>query len=360
MQDTSPLIRLAGFQPSELPSHPALASTDSADTKRPDLVPFVLALLDQTNNYLHPQIFNLRYKSHSHKPSPPSNTDVEILTYSLPASDISQINWSDPATTAGVGRVKPRDIKTEHWCARRSYHSNVSSKVNPATASWEEFVFGLRDNHSKHEQDFTPTLYDARHILDWSEEIQKAGQAWKLGDRSAEAPGQYSYTDITLSIYEMCHEIPFPLQPRCFPVLVATASINPSKFVAVTVPVNLSSFEGAFYSNGRNRTEGTTPMQKKQVVLGAYSAMEKCELYSKHEEGKDTKEEIEWLMTTASDAKGNLPMAVQKSSMPGQVVKDVGYFLKWIHGVDRTTVSGSEKAVQAETATKPANIGSAR
>jgi len=35
-------------------------------------------------------------------------------------------------------------------------------------------------------------------------------------------------------------------------------------------------------------------------------------------------------MATASDAKGNLPMAVQKMGVPGAVVKDVGFFMKWV------------------------------
>ena len=35
-------------------------------------------------------------------------------------------------------------------------------------------------------------------------------------------------------------------------------------------------------------------------------------------------------MATASDAKGWLPMWVQKLGVPGAVVKDVGLFIRWI------------------------------
>ena len=35
-------------------------------------------------------------------------------------------------------------------------------------------------------------------------------------------------------------------------------------------------------------------------------------------------------MATASDANGWLPMWVQKLGIPGAIVKDVGYFMKWI------------------------------
>jgi len=40
--------------------------------------------------------------------------------------------------------------------------------------------------------------------------------------------------------------------------------------------------------------------------------------------------DVEWIMATASDAKGNLPMAVQKLGVPGAIVNDVGFFMKWI------------------------------
>ena len=40
--------------------------------------------------------------------------------------------------------------------------------------------------------------------------------------------------------------------------------------------------------------------------------------------------EIEWVMATASDAKGWLPMWLQKTSVPGAVVKDVGFFVDWV------------------------------
>lgn len=43
---------------------------------------------------------------------------------------------------------------------------------------------------------------------------------------------------------------------------------------------------------------------------------------------------IEWIMATASDTKGNLPMFLQKPNLPGAVAKDVGFFMEWIKTVD--------------------------
>ena len=39
---------------------------------------------------------------------------------------------------------------------------------------------------------------------------------------------------------------------------------------------------------------------------------------------------IEWIMATASDAKGWLPMWAQKLGIPGAIVKDVGLFIAWV------------------------------
>ena len=42
------------------------------------------------------------------------------------------------------------------------------------------------------------------------------------------------------------------------------------------------------------------------------------------------KGEVNWIMATASDAKGWLPMWMQKLGVPGAVVKDVGLVMKWL------------------------------
>jgi len=33
--------------------------------------------------------------------------------------------------------------------------------------SWEEFDGGLRESHSKHEMEYTPSVFDAREVLRW-------------------------------------------------------------------------------------------------------------------------------------------------------------------------------------------------
>jgi hypothetical protein len=124
----------------------------------------------------------------------------------------------------------------------------------------------------------------------------------------------------------MCHAIPPPLQPRCFPVLVCTAATSETSFLAVTAPVDLESIPASFYSSGRNTTEGSDAQHRKRPVMGKYSAVETAYI--------DADGQIEWTMATASNAKGNLPMFAQKMGLPGAIAKDVRFFLNWIQTVD--------------------------
>ena len=62
-----------------------------------------------------------------------------------------------------------------------------------------------------------------------------------------------------------------------------------------------------------------------------YTSIERCIV---HEYGNDPlNSEIIWMMATASDAKGWLPMWMQKLGVPGAVIKDVGLVIKWLQGL---------------------------
>lgn len=123
------------------------------------------------------------------------------------------------------------------------------------------------------------------------------------------------------SVYEMCHSIPSPLENRVFSTLVVRGKDFASSFVVAQIPVDLSEVPAAMYSNGRHRTEGDSAQKKEKVTIGEYVSVERV----RELENKD----VMWEMATASDAKGKLPMMLQKMGVPGAVVKDVGFFLKW-------------------------------
>ncbi|KIX95991.1 uncharacterized protein Z520_08246 [Fonsecaea multimorphosa CBS 102226] len=347
----SNLIRLAPLQLGELPAHPSLPP---ADGTRPNLLSFLLTLLDDGADFLSPASFSANFKHHSVKSAPPSEAKVETLTYSAAAKELEEIvdwgasetrtanaNPEHPGQASGHGETYTRPGRSkpphkalsagEYWVARRSTHKAISSKdpSSPGNANWKEFIFGLRDSHSKHEQDFTPTLYDAHCVCTWNEEIKELESQDKIVGKTGQ-----KYSCVTMAIYEMCHATPPPTSPRCFPVLVATASISADEFLAVTVPVSLgTAVHDAIYSSGRNTRDGNSSQERKSVVLGVYTAIEVVRRKKGDPNVGKNWDEVEWIMATASDAKGNLPMWMQKVSVPGMIAKDVSYFLKWIKTV---------------------------
>ena len=106
--------------------------------------------------------------------------------------------------------------------------------------------------------------------------------------------------------------------------------------------MDLSQLKTSYYTSSRNTSEGTDAQQRKSVILGMYTAVETVRILDDSTGGDDGSAgksgEIEWTMATASDAKGNLPMWVQKMSMPGAVPKDVSYFMDWIPSVSEEEI----------------------
>ena len=132
---------------------------------------------------------------------------------------------------------------------------------------------------------------------------------------------------------EMRHKIGKPLKDRTFPVLQMTCSaMAPAAAVDgetpdaaatqhhekpefLVVSVTVSDFD---------RAPSAELSREKGVVLAAYASVERIRKLP--ESG-----EIEWIMATASDAKGILPLFLQTKAIPGQIAKDVGMFLGWIN-----------------------------
>jgi len=109
------------------------------------------------------------------------------------------------------------------------------------------------------------------------------------------------------------------LKDRIFTVLAvsgipaADADAGKQSFLTVTLPIDLGAvkpIETAKYASS------------KDLVHAVYSSVE----YVYATDGG-----IAWEMATASDAKGALPMSVQKLGITGAIVKDVGLFLSWVN-----------------------------
>lgn len=154
------------LHPSAFPAHPSLPPTigDKSTEVRKSATSFLISLLDSTNACLYPdplprRSFNTTIKKKAS--SPPSSAPVELLRGEY---------------MPGTGFVR------ETWIARRSLHLDAKEK---GTASWEEFVDGLKRGHAEHEGEFTPTVEDVVKVLTWEfgsqdgeldvEAIEKAG-----------------------------------------------------------------------------------------------------------------------------------------------------------------------------------------
>ena len=116
---------------------------------------------------------------------------------------------------------------------------------------------------------YTPDVYDCYEVLNWDSEIE--GGLNKGGPIKADTG---VYTEVHMSIREMCHKLPPPLLNRVFPVLVITAKgPQAHSFLVVQMPVDISNLTSAMYSNKRNLNEGKTRIKRKRVVLGYVKAM---------------------------------------------------------------------------------------
>jgi Protein of unknown function (DUF3074) len=184
---------------SDLPHHASIPQEAQAESSSPSseshLLTFLLTILDEAAAFLSPSTFSTAFAQLSTKASSPSTSPVEIYKREIPSSEILSIEWSEKQH---VPRKKLVKVGDENWFARRSLHRNESSRESEGTASWPEFVFGLKEQHSKHEQDFTPTVYDARPVLDWNEDIRKPRKDGSGGETSIQDECGARYTDITM------------------------------------------------------------------------------------------------------------------------------------------------------------------
>ncbi|MCJ1395891.1 hypothetical protein MMC18_008777 [Xylographa bjoerkii] len=312
------LLRLHPLSLDDLPSHPSFtnlpstngsSSSSSASTHkpypRPSLSTFLTALLSEATAFIDHTLPATFTVSSTTKTSSPAIAPVTLLKHAYTPASLASIPWSTSPVPRSVAPTAG-----EAWFARRSRHANARST---GTADWAEFDDGLRVQHSEKERQYTPDVYESAKVLDWDAETA----ALDLG-----AAGFHA---VDLRLYEMCHKLPFPLNPRVFAVAVVTAKTREEGesegLVVVQVPVDMRALPQARYSGGRNVGEGEG-VKGKRCVVGTYTSVERARV--------GVEGQIEWVMGTASDAGGWLPMWAQKMGVPGAVVKDVGLFVGWV------------------------------
>ncbi len=226
------LVRLLPLHINELPAHPAFESlveshlsSNFKPDERPNLISFMEEVLDQATMFIDDTLTNT-FIERGLRSSPPSRAQVKLLSRGIGDAELQSIPWinsSIPRNWSANGK-KP----TEAWFARRSRHVNYKDE---GTADLDDFDYGLRHDHSRHEQDYTPDVFDSYRVIDWDDQIK---------DAFAKGASVDSYRDLSMSIFEMCHELPAILSNRVFSVLVVTAKRGKDSFVVVQIPVDIS------------------------------------------------------------------------------------------------------------------------
>ncbi|KAM3516182.1 hypothetical protein MY11210_000204 [Beauveria gryllotalpidicola] len=295
-QNLGPLVHLWGIDPSQLPAPTASGA---------ELTPLLTGLLSEALPFIDdvpadssassPSSWKFR-KTHTYASS---DAPVDVYEKKLSADIMRRVAAEYQSQLPQVR--PPSGAAAETWFLRRSVHADAAV---PKTASWAEFLLHFKQQHAASEKAFTASVESTTPRTQWDcrgVEIRHAGATW---------------VDWTLKVEESVHRLPFPLKRRVFPVLQATAAVaGRREFVVVQV----------FYAGGpdaANAGGGT--------VTGAYTSVERVrELPSGEEDGT---KRIEWVMGTASDARGVLPEFVQLLATPDMVPKDVDFFLSWVVG----------------------------
>ncbi|KAF2200740.1 hypothetical protein GQ43DRAFT_481300 [Delitschia confertaspora ATCC 74209] len=244
-----------------------------------------------------------------------------------------------------------KHIDGETWAARSSIHTSEYR----AEATWDDFYRGLKVRHSQNERAYTEDIFDANTILAWdTEELEDAvkGTGW---------------CGVTMEVNEIFHRLSFPLHNRVFTSLVLTAQkCDKDQFYIVQLPLLplLSSPSSSSSSSSSSSPSSSNPIPSKShllprpsrpcpsltstsasifeyhtfhptgdqkrhlhkpVIAGRYTSVERVTKMQVR-----GKEEIEWVMATASDARGVLPRWLQRGFVPRKIAMDVPWFLDWV------------------------------
>ena len=164
-------IRLSPLKLGDLPSHAAFKTApaddgqvkhDSERERRPELLPFAKALLDEAREFVNVTL-PATFQEGALKSSPPAAAKVRLLRRDISKRELS--NTVQPGSD--VRRESPWNTGhagEEAWFARRSIHENSTA---PGTATFDEFDWGLRVDHSEHEREYSLEVFDSYKVIDW-------------------------------------------------------------------------------------------------------------------------------------------------------------------------------------------------
>ncbi|KAK0730662.1 hypothetical protein B0H67DRAFT_639138 [Lasiosphaeris hirsuta] len=296
-----PLLSLAGLHAAQLPSLDAT----------PDiLAPFLISILQEAVPFAD----SIAPKNPAPVPAPAPPPWTPKGARSYPTACEARVDLLERAVPVLSG---PQRDRRETWACRRSVHRDAAEA---GTASWGEFCACFKERHAATEDAFTPTVISAREAV-----------RWECGAVEAHEAGE-TYGNFTLGIAAMRHRVGRPLlKDRIFPVLQMTCAVMDAEAVAdaaavsrtekpefLVVSITVDDFFSSFPDAAPDGEDNNT-------VVAAYVSVERIRRLP--DPGAN---DIEWIMATASDAKGGIPMWMQTLAVPGQIAKDVPNFLAWI------------------------------
>ncbi|CCC04990.1 hypothetical protein SMACR_04357 [Sordaria macrospora] len=267
-------------------------------------------------------------KTKSSKVDNDGSTTVSLYERTLSAPELRAIERS-----AGMATSNTDDSET--WACRRSVHRD-SNVPRDGSASWGEFVTCFKDKHVECEEAFTPSIVGTRMLRDY--DVSGLQVDDEHGDR---------YGSFKMKVVEARHKIGVKplLKDRAFTVLQVTCSLLPpgrgsaagvgskcedsSEILVMNIPVSdVESLATTTTSSVEGKTGNKEDPFRKDAVKGSFVSVERIRKLPTTE--NDGQAQIEWIMATASDARGSLPGWVQTMAVPGQIAKDVTLFLGWV------------------------------
>lgn len=289
--------------------------------------------------------------------SPTSAAPVDLLERVVGPADLAAV-----AARSGSGGA-PGPPAAETWACRRSVHVDAAE---PGTAGWAEFDDALRVRHAETEEDFTPTIVRGREAA-----------RWEPGDQVEAHEAGLRWGDFRLRAGETRHRVGKPLSDRVFPVVTMTAKVlgwaddgtaaavdparpehPPDEFVVVNVTVTdlatapLGGSGSGADGAGQSPAAALPLASDKSVVVGAYVSVERVrKMSAAMGDAPDDDGKVEWIMATASDARGVLPLWVQALAVPGQIAKDVALFLGWLAKERAAKAGGTANAANGHSPT---------
>ncbi|KAF3311995.1 hypothetical protein TWF173_007667 [Orbilia oligospora] len=170
---------------------------------------------------------------------------------------------------------------TEYWFARRSIHEvGVEEDTVKETLQWDDFKNLLFHNHFENEREYGPSV----------SRVDTIDIEWDLS--GVAVPG---WEIVKVGGYAIHHHLPWPLNPRVFPVLLVLASAADGEvFMVISLPIKIPPD-----TKGQNtETSELVSAIGPKDTIGQYIAVERVTFRAP--QTGDDKPSVTWSMATAS------------------------------------------------------------